>query len=132
MEKNHPTQWDLTNAEVRSHLHEMNSFSYKRFVFMKWNSPLCWNISLWLYIPLQWDVSLNINSLWICLSNWYNKFECLRSIFCSICFLWPNSTEKYPSHSGAVLINVARCHYTCDFDSQLLSIEATVNKCSSK
>ena len=33
--KNIPLQWDLTYLGVRSHLGEVNSFSYKRLVFIK-------------------------------------------------------------------------------------------------
>ena len=36
---------DLTRVEVRSHLDEMNSFSYKRFVFINWNSSFCWKLT---------------------------------------------------------------------------------------
>lgn len=50
-----PLQWDPNSVGMISYLGRMNSFSYKRFVFKKWNSPFWW-------IPLRWDASTHMNS----------------------------------------------------------------------
>ena len=36
-----PPKWDLLCVQVISHLGGVNPFSYKRFIFTKWNIPFC-------------------------------------------------------------------------------------------
>ena len=87
-----PPKRNLTCGEVRSHLGRKNPFSYKQFVFTKWNTPFCRDLArvrrlTWVgwffsYKQLLGSLVKQSNEIWNNTTNWWRRHKkLLKSLF---------------------------------------------------